>query len=79
MQSLSTAPSPGLSPQVQMGDTRRQIEMMPCMQVLSTAPSPRHFPQVQMGDTRRQIEMMYAEGHKQKASLLAQQQKALKV
>jgi hypothetical protein len=35
--------------------------------------------QVQMGDTRRQIEMMYAEGHKQKASLLAQQQEALKV
>jgi hypothetical protein len=32
-----------------------------------------------MGDTRRQIEMMYAEGHKQKASLLAQQQEALKV
>ena len=35
--------------------------------------------QVQMGDTRRQIEMMYAEGHKQKASLLAQQQEALRV
>jgi predicted nucleic acid-binding Zn-ribbon protein len=49
------------------------------MQVLSTAPSPRLSPQVQMGDTRRQIEMMYAEGHKQKASLLAQQQEALKV